>query len=127
MLKITKTQFYSGLLIKCSLVEKLTNEDLEIFFNILQKIFDNKLKYFLILDFSHNVSISLPHLMKFGKYMKKQKPNNKKYLFSSAVLIKGNFMKNIIKTAFSIVKPVKPYIISEDINEIYTFFYNNIN
>ena len=59
--------------------------------------------------------------------MKKNKTKNIQYLISSAIYLKGNFMKGIIKTAFSFLKPVRPYIISEDINEVYTFFYNNVN
>ncbi len=110
--------------IKLITFNNLSNNDVNSFFIFIENLYNQKLCFKLIFDLTNMSTTDLIHLPKILKFMLKNKENSIKYMEKSAVIIKSKAIKSIIDNfVFKIHPPVKPNIITNNMNNALDFLH----
>tara|TARA_B100000401_G_scaffold361397_1_gene259062 strand:+ start:915 stop:1274 length:360 start_codon:yes stop_codon:yes gene_type:complete len=103
---------------------KLNNNDVESFFIFIMNLFKNEKSFKLIFDLTNMKSTDIIYLPKILQFMIKQKSNTIKYIEKTAIIIKNKSIKSIMDNlVFKIHPPVKPNIITNNINKALDFLH----
>lgn len=104
-------------------------EDLDIFFETWLQLYQNKQEFTFLLDTRNCGNIPIKYIYYISKQISKIKKLKTQYLQRTIVIMQSNWIKNLMKILFKIVKPVAPvYIVKkQDTSEqLYFRIKNNL-
>ena len=103
-------------LVKVKFANKIQSyEDLDLFFETWLQYYQKKTHFTFLLDTRECGHIPIKYCHYMAKQISKIKKLEKQYLQQTIVLIQSNWIKNLMKLLFKIVKPVAPvYIVKEE-------------
>ena len=103
---------------------KLNNNEIDLFFIFIENLYNQKNSFKLIFDLTNMNSTDIIHLPKILNFMIKHKTNTIKYIEKTAIIIKSKTIKSIINNlVFKIHPPVKPNIITNNMNKALDFLH----
>tara|TARA_Y100000589_G_C26666361_1_gene432036 strand:+ start:66 stop:428 length:363 start_codon:yes stop_codon:yes gene_type:complete len=100
----------------------INNEEFSDYCNYFESLFKKNINLKIIFDLSELSLNDLFYSKKKIEFMKKNYNNTLQYIQKTAIIISNNTIKNLINTCiFSIYKPTKPNIITNNINDAMLF------
>ena len=91
--------------IRIGITDDTTPGDLDVYFTNIWKY--NK-KITLILDTTQCSNITLGRALQIRSVLNKHRSNSRKFIDHSEILVKSNFVKNILKAALCIIHTERP-------------------
>tara|TARA_B100000123_G_scaffold252394_1_gene212694 strand:- start:1797 stop:2219 length:423 start_codon:yes stop_codon:yes gene_type:complete len=117
-------------LVKVKFGKEITNyDDLNLFFNLWNKLYQDEKNFTFLLDTSECGKIPIKYSYYMAKKIKEIKKLKKHYLNCTIVILESKWMTKLMKILFGIIKPIAPvYIVKskKDANDIYFRLSNNL-
>tara|TARA_R100001163_G_scaffold64135_2_gene57663 strand:- start:1497 stop:1889 length:393 start_codon:yes stop_codon:yes gene_type:complete len=108
-------------LLSIKVVDPIKEGDFDEYTRNLNIIFGLQKQFYLLIDLTELEEVPYKFIIKQGLYMKRMQKYVKKWVGASSVVFRKPSTANIINLAFSIKKPVKPNLITQDLKEAIDF------
>lgn len=99
--------------VRIGITDDTTPEDMDRYFT---QMWRHDKKMVLVFDTTQCSNISLRRALRMKSVLNKHRKNSKKFIDHSQILVKSNFIKNILRTALFIIRTERPVIIVKVIN-----------
>jgi len=94
--------------VRIGITDDTTPEDMDKYFT---QIWRHNKKMVLVFDTIQCSNISLRRALRMKSVLNKHRKNSKKFIDHSQILVKSNFIKNVLRTALFIIRTERPVII----------------
>ena len=112
-------------LVSIKVLHPVTESDFDEYTRHLNLIFGMQQYFYLLIDLSQLDDVPFKFVMKQALYMKRMQKYTKQWLQASSVVFKKPSTANLINTVFSIKKPIKPNLVTQDLTEAINFLTQN--
>lgn len=104
---------------------QLSDDDFTKYTNFMDNLYFQKKTFKIIFDLSEASIYDALYCSEQVKYMTDNEENTKIYIDSTAIIVQNSIIQNLLELlVFSIKKPIKPNLITKNINDAYTFLIN---
>ena len=90
------------------ITDETTPEDMDRYFT---QIWQHKKKAILVFDTTQCSNVSLRRAMRMKSVLNKHRENSRKFIHHSQILVKSNFVKNVLRTALCIIRTERPVFV----------------
>ena len=90
------------------ITDETTPEDMDRYFT---QIWQHKKKAILVFDTTQCSNVSLRRAMRMKSVLNKHRENSRKFIDHSQILVKSNFVKNVLRTALCIIRTERPVVV----------------
>jgi len=90
------------------ITDETTPEDMDRYFT---QIWQHQKKAILVFDTTQCSNVSLRRAMRMKSVLNKHRENSRKFIDHSQILVKSNFVKNVLRTALCIIRTERPVVV----------------
>ena len=94
--------------VRIGITDDTTPEDMDRYFTQLWR---HNRKFVLVFDTTQCSNMSLRRAMRMKSVLNKHRENSRKFIDHSQILVKSNFVKNILRTALCIIRTERPVMV----------------
>src|SRR6056300_1313066 len=94
--------------LRIGITDETTPEDLDGYFT---QIWKHQKRVILVFDTTQCCHLSLRRALKIKSVLNKHRENSRKFIDHSQILVKSNFVKNVLRTALCIIRTERPVIV----------------
>jgi hypothetical protein len=94
--------------VRIGITDDTTPEDMDRYFTHLWR--HNK-KLVLVFDTTQCSNVSLRRALGIKSILNKHRENSRKFIDHSQILVKSNFVKNVLRTALCIIRTERPVVV----------------
>ena len=98
-----------------------SHNDFNSFLEFYQLAYNNIQKTYIIFNAFHLENITIKQCYKLALMMQNMRPIHKQKLECFVMIINSSLILHILRFVFSLVPPVRPYIIVNNLNDAYKF------
>ena len=90
------------------ITDETTPEDMDRYFT---QIWQHKKKAILVFDTTQCSNVSFRRAMRMKSVLNKHRENSRRFIDHSQILVKSNFVKNVLRTALCIIRTERPVFV----------------
>lgn len=113
-----------GIILIVKPYDKIINEDLNLYIHHFNEYLNEKNKFRCIFDLRNVTDVPIDIIYKLSRYMKRTREKTRKKLACCVILINSVFVRNLLNLLFTIIEPVSPYLVTNNIEKMDEFLVN---